>query len=680
MSKIQLLPDIVANQIAAGEVVERPASVAKELLENALDAGATRVEVEIEQGGKNLIRIRDDGEGMTRDDTLLAFERHATSKIRTVEDLNAIDTFGFRGEALASIASVSRITLFSKLRDDVAGTELVIEGGRIRHVRDASWPGGTEISVRDLFFNVPARRKFLKTETTESFHVTNLVTHYALANPEKAFVLRNNGREIIQVTPTASLRDRAYQLFGEALLEELVKVEFSQNEITVGGFISRPQQQRASRDGQYLFVNGRYVKDRVLGRAVSDAYRNIIPPGFYPSVLLFVEVSPEEVDVNVHPQKTEVRFRRAQAVLETVRDGLKLALGVEKPFAHFPGLSDLRETETAASAVPPSAEELIEPPFLSPPAEPVEVGSLPERRLELPRPAIAQPVLDRNFKAELAARREELERLEHTEPVSESSRVESRPIQPPPFFLTSPKGEPVTPVRPELELFPQLARQGSRSGRSLCAQRRTRTPESYVAASPLELPRQDFRILGQLHESYIIATDARGLLLIDQHVAHERVLFEQHLRRLMSREVVSQKLLIPHTLDLTPAQAAAFEHTMADLDQCGFDVMQLSGRTIALRALPAELEPEEARTLLIELLDVVEEEQRSVALEHFQREIAAGLACRAAIKVNKVLNLEKMTWLIDELMRTENPTNCPHGRPVLLRFDMQDIERGFKRI
>ncbi|HNG95729.1 MAG TPA: DNA mismatch repair protein MutL, partial [Acidobacteriota bacterium] len=260
------------------------------------------------------------------------------------------------------------------------------------------------------------------------------------------------------------------------------------------------------------------------------------------------------------------------------------------------------------------------------------------------------------------------------------SRVDPRPIQPPPFFLTSPTVEPVTPVRPELELFPQLARQGSRSGRSLCAQRRTRTPESYVAASPMELPRQDFRILGQLHDSYIIATDARGLLLIDQHVAHERVLFEQHLRRLMSREVVSQKLLIPHTLDLTPAQAAAFDRTMADLDQCGFDVMQLSGRTIALRALPAELEPEEARTLLTELLDVVEEEQRSVALEHFQREIAAGLACRAAIKVNKVLNLEKMTWLIDELMRTENPTNCPHGRPVLLRFDMQDIERGFKRI
>ncbi|MBX7221109.1 MAG: DNA mismatch repair endonuclease MutL [Blastocatellia bacterium] len=678
MSKIRLLSDIVANQIAAGEVVERPASVAKELLENSLDAGGMRLEIEIEQGGKNLLRVRDDGEGMTRDDTLLAFERHATSKIRTVTDLNSITTFGFRGEALASIASVARITLCSKLRDEIAGTELEIEGGRIKHVRDSAWPGGTEITIRDLFFNIPARRKFLKSEATESFHITNLVTHYALANPDKSFILKNNGRETINVSPVTDLGDRAYQLFGEKLLGELVKVDYEHNGMTVRGYVSRPQEQRASRDAQYLFVNGRYVKDRLIGRAVTEAYRNILPPGFFPSVMLFVELSPEEVDVNVHPQKTEVRFRHSSLVHDTVRDGVKLALGVVKPFAHFPGLQE---------------------PLHPPASLPLEGGSSPLQ----PEPETGQPAapatdfkaafaaLDRNFKAEFQPA-ERLSAEHHPQPSVLSSQplpeprlgpAQSSPsppqeTQPAPFFLTQPKIDPS--VAEVAERFVRAAGSGAKAGRGVCAgYRRARSEVRDFIPESREL-RSDVRILGQMHDSYIIATDARGLLLIDQHVAHERVLFEQHLRRLMNRTVVSQALLIPETLDLTPAQGAAFAAVNADLEANGFDVMQLSARTIALRALPAELDAEEARTLLLELLDVVEAENRSLALEYFQREIAAGLACRAAIKVNMILNMEKMTWLIDELMKTENPTNCPHGRPVLLRFDMHEIERGFKRI
>ncbi|HKR00049.1 MAG TPA: DNA mismatch repair endonuclease MutL, partial [Pyrinomonadaceae bacterium] len=327
MSKIRVLSDHLANQIAAGEVVERPASVAKELVENAIDAGARRITVEVEAGGRRLLRVADDGEGMTRDDALLAFERHATSKISSAADLYAIATLGFRGEALASIASVARVELVSKTEDAEAATRIVIEGGRMRDVKDAAHPRGTTITVRDLFFNVPARRKFLRSEATESFHLTNLVTHYALAHPEIAFTLLNNGREVLRAAPAQDLRERAYQVFGAEFLENLLEVGGGHERVArVRGFVSAPRERRTSRDAQYLFINGRYVRDRLVGRALSDGYRAILPHGVYPAALLFLEVPLEEVDVNVHPAKTEVRFRRAAAVADAVRESVRAAL------------------------------------------------------------------------------------------------------------------------------------------------------------------------------------------------------------------------------------------------------------------------------------------------------------------------------------------------------------------
>src|SRR2546423_7789049 len=327
MSKIRVLSDQLANQIAAGEVVERPASVAKELVENSSDAGARRVSVDVEAGGRRLLRVADDGEGMTRDDALLAFERHATSKISRAEDLNAIATLGFRGEALASIASVARVELISRTEEDAAGTRVLIEGGKMRDVKTAAHPRGTTITVRDLFFNVPARRKFLRSEATESFHLTNLVTHYALAHPEIAFTLTNNGRETLRATPAKGLRERAYQIFGAQFLENLLEVNQSQPQVArVRGFVSAPRERRTSRDAQYLFINGRYVRDRLISRALSEGYRSVLPHGVYPAALLFLEIPLEEVDVNVHPAKTEVRFRRAAAVADTVREAVRAAL------------------------------------------------------------------------------------------------------------------------------------------------------------------------------------------------------------------------------------------------------------------------------------------------------------------------------------------------------------------
>ncbi|MGQ9895967.1 MAG: DNA mismatch repair endonuclease MutL [Acidobacteriota bacterium] len=661
MSKIRILPDVVANRIAAGEVVERPASIVKECLENALDAQARQIDLTVERGGKAGICIRDDGEGMTQDDAILAFERHATSKIRTAEELTAIQTFGFRGEALAAIASVARITLITKLHGATSGTEVLIEGGKLRHVREVASPGGTEILVRDLFFNLPARRKFLKTEATEAFHITNLVTHYALAHPQCGFTLQHNGRQVLAVTPTTDLRSRAYQLFGANLLDNLAPVEFAQGGVVVSGFVSQPHVQRTSRDGQYLFVNRRFVRDKIIGRALSDAYRNILPSGMFPSAMLFVEVAPDMVDVNVHPQKTEVRFRMPQQVLGSIVTAVQQALGRSPHFAPFPGL--------AAPTSSPSTSTSPSTPSRHPPKPPAASVQMALQALDSPSVAAAGS---------------------------------PQPGQsPPPFFATSPTTQPtaVNPgdgsasaIRPAplttsetSELTDEATarlhnilggRPHTRCAGAVHPAHQSRSTPAY----PPDHRQADVRLLGQIHDSYIVAADANGLLLIDQHVAHERILFEQRVRTLLAREAATQMLLTPLIIDLSPAQAAAFDALESELEAAGFQTTRLAGRTVAVQGVPADLGAEDVKTLLTELLDALVSEHQNISREHFLRELAASLACRAAIKINMNLTPEKMAWLVDELFKCEHPTNCPHGRPIILRFDMPLIERGFKRL
>src|SRR5438874_7306379 len=391
MSKIRVLPDHISNLIAAGEVVERPASVAKELVENAIDAGATRVVIDVESGGRRLLKITDDGEGMTRDDAVLAFERHATSKISKAEDLSAIGTLGFRGEALASIASVARVELITRRDDAPAGTRVLIEGGRMRDVKDAAHPRGATISVRDLFFNTPARRKFLRSEATESYHLTNLVTHYALAHPEINFTLTNNGRETLRVAPARDLRERAYQIFGAQFLDGLLEVNNAVSEPTetsfslpqfarVRGFVSAPRERRTSRDAQFLFVNGRFVRDRLIGRALSEGYRSILPHGVYPVALLFIDVPLEEVDVNVHPAKTEVRFRRAAAVADAVREAVRAGLAS----AGYVAAAEIRDATTVEEIGSDAEEstavaETIAPPDTAHPNQSFDLGPAPQQ-------------------------------------------------------------------------------------------------------------------------------------------------------------------------------------------------------------------------------------------------------------------------------------------------------------
>jgi len=618
MSKIRVLADHVANQIAAGEVVERPASVAKELVENSIDAGATRITIEIEAGGRRLLKVADDGEGMVRDDAILAFERHATSKIRETDDLAAIGTLGFRGEALASIASVAKVELTTCIEGANAATRVTIDGGRMRDVKDAAHPRGTTLIVRDLFFNIPARRKFLRSEATETYHLTNLVTHYALAHPEIAFTFVNNGREVVRTAPAKDLRERAYQIFGEEFLKNLLEVNGGEPQFArVTGFVSAPRDRRTSRDSQYLFVNRRFVRDRMIGRALSEAYRSILPHGVYPAALLFIETPLEEVDVNVHPAKTEVRFRRQAAVADTVRESVRAALASASYFPppEQPAVPEaiMTATATVSSITPQPRIEFVAPP---------------------PSPAPPQPPAEPS--GDEIAR--DIEAMLRSASISAPS-VQSAVTLPP------------------LNSAEKIAREV--------------TPESLST---------NIRPLGQLEESFIIATDDEGLLLIDQHVAHERVLFDKYRALEAERRTDSQQLLVPEIFDLTPAQAAVFDDLVPELEKYGFELMRLSGRTVAIRAVPADLPASEARNMLFELLDTVDAEKKSTARETLRDEVAASLACHAAIKVNMPLAPEKMRWLIDRLLQTSSPTTCPHGRPVILRLSTRDILKGFHRI
>jgi DNA mismatch repair protein MutL len=637
MAKIRVLPDIVASRIAAGEVVERPASVVKELMENALDAGSQKIEVAAEVGGKQLIRVTDDGEGMTRDDALLAFERHATSKLTSADDLEKIATLGFRGEALPSIASVSKVILRTKTKDEMAGTEVEIEGGKIRDVRDCAWHQGTEIIVRQLFFNVPARRKFLKSDTTELFHITNLVTHYALAYPKLAFSLTHGTRSIVDVTPVETLKEREYQLFGADFLNTLIEIDHTAQAVRVFGFVSKPNSARTNREAQYFFVNGRFVKDRLIGAALNESFRAILPSGAYPAAILFVELPAGDVDVNVHPAKTEVRFRQATQVKTAVIDAIQRSIALTKPVMELP---------RSAGHPPSFGRSRID-------VTPTRRESTEAFRLQAPiappkRPLSQQPI-DFGFRP----------------------RPPRQPVPAPPL---GPADElpPSSAPRPQIELPPLP--EGDVTISPQCLSR-----PAIGLAEEREISPYSVRPLGQVRDSFIVAVGDAGLLLIDQHAAHERVLYEKFKREYGEKNIQAQPLLIPDVLDLTPAQAATFDEIGAELEAAGFDLGQLSGRSIAINALPADIPVTEGRALILEILEVAEQEKRAGSVEKLRDKIAASMGCRAAIKINTPLTDQKMSWLIRELFQTDVPTNCPHGRPTVVKMTTREIEKLFKR-
>ena len=648
MNKIRILPDNLANQIAAGEVVERPASVIKELIENSIDAGATRLQIDIELGGRRLMQISDDGEGMVRDDAILAFERHATSKISVLEDLAAIGTLGFRGEALASIASVAKVELVTKTDAENVATRVVVEGGRLMDVKDAARDRGTTIIVRDLFFNTPARRKFMRSEATENYHLTGIVTHYALAHPEIAFALTNNGREVFRFAAAKDLRERAFQAFGANLLDSLLPVNGGREFVAkVSGFISAPRERRTTRDSQYFFVNKRFVRDKIVADGLREGYRSVLPHGVYPVAFLFLELPLEEIDVNVHPAKTEVRFRRGEAVKDVIAEAVRNAL--------------------ARAGIVAESERFVEP------TSPREIGSITLE--EVP----AEPmVTDEAFAASASA-------TLFSRTIEDTSIVETQNELIGVELFEEPES-----IAADFERAVEQ-RHGAQSAPDPAAEAWAAPPlkadlpplnSAAKLAKPAEVAdvsSAKIQPLGQLHESFIIAVDDEGLLLIDQHVAHERVLFDKFCKSESDKPLESQNLLLPETLDLTPAQSTAYELIESELAALGFGLMRLSGRTVAIKSIPTDLPASETRNLFAEILDTIEPEKRGGAKTTLRQDIAASLACKAAIKINMKLTPEKMRWLIDRLLLTTSPTTCPHGRPVILRLSMRDIERGFHR-
>jgi len=680
MNKIKILSDNLANQIAAGEVVERPASVIKELVENSIDAGSKRIQIDIELGGRRLMRVIDDGEGMLRDDAILAFERHATSKIKTLEDLGSIATLGFRGEALASIASVAKVELVTKTETDLAATKVLIEGGKLVDVKDAARNTGTTLSVRDLFFNTPARRKFMRSEATENYHLTAIIQHYALAHPEIAFTLTNNGREVLRVSPAKDLRERAYQIFGGNLIESLLPVSGGREFIAkVSGFVSAPRERRTTRDSQYFFVNQRFVKDKIVAGGLLEGFRAVLPHGVYPVAFLFLEIPHDEIDVNVHPAKTEIRFRRSEAVKETIAEAVREALARAGIVRAEEEKRIEREADRSFEFTNFQNESQVSD--LKFQNEAVRQTEIDFQTFET---STTEFSLHESVKIEDKVETETIKITEQTFPLQNAIQTEvfSNDFEQKANVLSFEKPG-FDAERNEISSFPTHNEQRTTNNQQ---------PTNYAVLPPVnsaekvvksaevsEFSASKIRPIGQLHDSFIIAVDDEGMLLIDQHVAHERILFDKFRKKETERKIESQNLLLPETFDLTPAQSQAFSTVETELENLGFGLMRLSGRTIAIKSVPTDLPPSEARNLLGEILDTVENEKRGQAKASLRDDIAASLACKAAVKINMKLTPEKMQWLIDRLLITSSPTTCPHGRPVILRLTMKDIERGFHR-
>ncbi|MBI4455336.1 MAG: DNA mismatch repair endonuclease MutL [Acidobacteria bacterium] len=608
MGRIQVLSETVAHQIAAGEVVERPASVVKELIENSLDAESRRIEIELRAGGRQRVRVRDNGIGMERVDVELAFARHATSKIRQIEDLNRIQTLGFRGEALPSIASVSRLTLKSRARGDASGTEIVIEGGRICSVRETGWPEGTEVDVQDLFFNVPARKKFVKAPSTELSHSMRLIAQYAIARPEVHFEVENERGSVFSAPPVADIRERIFQVYGKEFLDNLVPFEEGRGSMRVFGFTSLPHEQHSNRYSQLFFVNGRMVRDKTISSAVMAAYRQLIPAGTYPATLLFVEIPSCEIDVNVHPAKTEIRFRDSSTLFSLIR------AAIDHGFVACQRVPDYPERSVS---VPAGGES---------PCSGQQFGPFAPRPENAAALAYQTPYWD----GQMRGRRD-----------MTTGSTEVSDVAIPEDHLAWPGG----------------------------------AFEAMAEIRSSEPP----RAMGQFRSSFIVAVDRLGIFVIDQHVAHERVLYDQAVRQMRHGRVPAQRLLVPHTISVPTVRRAFIPELLVQLNTGGFEA-QAYGNDIVIQAVPVVAKDADTDLMVREFLEGLEISEQKTDVTEVRKRIAVSIACRAAIKINTELTVEKMQWLIDELYQTENPTTCPHGRPILFRLGLYDLLRNFKRI
>lgn len=605
--RIHILPEKLANQIAAGEVVERPASVVKELVENALDAGATRIEITIRNGGKTEIRVADDGHGMGKEDALLAMDRHATSKLRSQDDLAAIRTLGFRGEALPSIASVSRFSLETAERDG-DGTRVLVTAGAMAGVEECARRRGTTVSIRSLFFNVPARAKFLRSTASENRAIGEVVTMLALAQPHVAFTLDSGARDVLALPATSTVAERISALWGGDAADELIPVAHRAGGVAVTGLVQRPHSSRPGGRRAYLFVNGRAFGDRTLVKAVDRAYRTTIPQGVYPSLFLFLEVPDGEVDVNVHPAKAEVRFRDRIGVERAIEEAVRGAL------------AGLESTPSIGARAPQP--------------ESVQYGSMPGGGAARVREAAPRP---------------------WGSPQDPSTEPAAPAVSPEPF-------------ESQMALFV--------TGASAAAPA-SPAPQAAVPGAELLGPAA---AMWQVHNTYILAETRQGLILVDQHSAHERVLYEEICRGFDSGEMASQRLLFPITLRLSPAEFAVVEQVTGVLERAGFEVEPFGGRAIIVHSVPNPHPYFDAERCLREVITELTEGSPLVESARTQHQrIALSMACKGAIKAGQKLTQREMSELFDRLFATELPYHDIHGRPTVIQLSLAELHRRFGR-
>jgi len=566
MKKIIILPSQVYSKIAAGEIIEKPFSVVKELVENSLDAGSSEIKVELLDGGKSLIRVTDNGQGMSREDALICFERHSTSKISTEDDLSGISTLGFRGEALPSISAVSRLILKTSEKDDAPGTLIERQGEKVIRISDVGFPQGTSVEVRDLFFNLPARQKFLHSERAELSPVVKYLTWVCLAFPNIKFSLVHNQREVFNYPPVRSLKERIFQIYGRTILDRLMKVDYQQQEMGLYGYVSLPPYGRSDRNHQFFFVNKRPVRDKLLQAALNQAYKGFLEKGTFAEAFLFLSCPYSEVDVNVHPTKAEVRFKDSQVIFQIVQRGIKQAMLVSQ------GIKEIY----------PAQEEEKKPGYIQ-----------EEKRLLL---------------SEIRGR-----------PPEDAQGV---------FFLAEEE---------EKKIYPH--------------------------------------VLGQYLNCYIVAADEEGIFVIDQHNAHERVLYEKYEEIDRKKQWPGRLALFPVLFELSPSQLLNFEQNRDLLEEVGFRVEEMGGQSFILKEFPDIFKEEEAKETFISFL----EEMKKETLENRKKKLLATLACKTAIKAGEALTPDKMHYLVEKLFQTSNKSLCPHGRPIIVKIGRKEIEKGLKR-
>ncbi len=635
MSRIALLPEAVASQVAAGEVVERPASVVKELVENSLDAGATRIEVLIRRGGNSFIRVLDNGCGMDRDDALLCLERHATSKIRTGADLMAIHTLGFRGEALPSIASVSRFRLTTREHGALVGTEVIVNGGKMETVRDCGEPEGTQIEARSLFYNLPARRKFLRTENTEASHVEHALQLQAIGHPHVGFVFVNDERVAHQLPPGQALRERLRDLFGAALVGELLDVPAMEIAgVKVGGLLGRAGVSRSNRGQQIVFLNGRPIENPTIYHALREGYHTALMKGQHPVTFLSIEMDPAAVDVNVHPAKREVRFRDPSLVREVIVEVTRRVLESDRG----------SWSRTFTAPAPPRASPDETPPLIPP----TEQFTLRRDWSHFSAPASAPAQMPGEIIAS-----------------SSADAAAGQPRDPIPFFPAGSASPPSTPAfsGPPQPAFPHPQF----------------SPPSQSATAPPSRSRQDFKFIGVLGRLYILMENAGGLVLVDQHAAHERILFEDMRRRMEGQGVPTQRLLLPITLQVTPRDADWLRENLAALSRTGIGLEPFGPGTFKIDALPQFLGASDSPQLLRDIIDELRETSQQSSKLRLGEDMIAKTVCRHAVKANDILREPECLRLVQDLVACELPYCCPHGRPTMIQMSYAELEKKFGR-